>query len=77
MSRKKTSVAHNIQEEEYIATSLASCEAIWLWKLPARLLDRVQDPTMIYCDNQSGVKFSESPVFHDRSKHIDIKYHHI
>ena len=32
---------------------------------------------MIYCDNQSCIKLSENPVFHDRSKHIDIWYHHL
>ena len=35
------------------------------------------DPTMIYCDNLSCIKLSENPFFHDRSKHIDIRYHHI
>jgi len=34
-------------------------------------------PTMIYCDNQSCIKLFENPVFHDRSKHIDIYYHHL
>jgi hypothetical protein len=29
---------------------------------------------VIYCDNHSCVKLSENPVFHDRSKHIMIKY---
>jgi hypothetical protein len=32
---------------------------------------------VIYCDNQSCVKLSENPVFHDRSKHIEIIYHFI
>ena len=35
------------------------------------------DTTVILCDNQSGIRLSENPVFHDRSKHIDIKYHFI
>ena len=35
------------------------------------------DSTCIYCDNQSCVKLSENPVFHDKSKHIEIKYHYI
>ena len=35
------------------------------------------DPTVIHCDNQSCIKISKNPVFHDRSKHIDIWYHHI
>ena len=35
------------------------------------------DPTMIYCDNHSCIKISVNLVFHDISKHIDIRYHHI
>jgi len=32
---------------------------------------------LIYCDNQSCVKLSENPVFHNKSKHIEIKHHFI
>jgi hypothetical protein len=32
---------------------------------------------MIYYDNYSCVKLSENPMFHDRSKHIEIIYHFI
>jgi hypothetical protein len=32
---------------------------------------------MIYCDNQSCIKLSENPIFHDRSTHIEIRYHFI
>ena len=35
------------------------------------------DTTVILCDNQNGIRLSENPVFHDRSKHIDIRYHFI
>ena len=34
-------------------------------------------PIVIHCDNQSCTKISINPVFHDRSKNIDIRYHHI
>ena len=30
---------------------------------------------VVHCDNQSGIRLSENLVFHDRSKHIDIRYH--
>jgi hypothetical protein len=30
---------------------------------------------VVYCDNQSCIKLYENPIFHDHSKHIDIKYH--
>jgi hypothetical protein len=32
---------------------------------------------LIHCDNQSCVKLIENPVFHDKSKHIEIKCHYI
>ena len=35
------------------------------------------DATCIYCDNRSCIKLSENPVFHDKNKHIDIKYQYI
>jgi hypothetical protein len=50
-------------------------EAVWLHKLVSRLFDWVLDSTVIYCDNQSCVKLLENPVFHDGSKHIEIKYY--
>jgi hypothetical protein len=34
------------------------------------------DPTVIHCDNQSCIKISINLMFHDRSKHTDIWYHH-
>jgi hypothetical protein len=33
--------------------------------------------TAILCDNQSCIKMTENPMFHDRSKHIEIRYHFI
>ena len=35
------------------------------------------DATCIYCDNQSCIKLYENPMFHDKSKHIEIKYQYI
>jgi hypothetical protein len=76
-NRKQTFVALSSAEAEYMATSMASCEAIWLRKLLTGLFDQELEPTVIYCDNQSCIKLSENPVFHDRSKHIEIRYHFI
>jgi hypothetical protein len=41
------------------------------------LFDHEMDPTTIHYDNDICVNLSENPVFHDRSKHIEIKYHYI
>eukprot|EP00253_Pinus_taeda_P003265 PITA_03265 len=76
-SRKQRSMALSSVEAEYMAASLATCEAIWMRKILVGLFGSHLDPTVIYCDNQSCIKLSANPIFHDRSKHIDIGYHHI
>jgi hypothetical protein len=60
-----------------MVASQVNCEAIWLRKLLVGLFGQELFPTVIHCDNQSCIKLSENPVFHDRSKHIDIRYHFI
>jgi hypothetical protein len=77
LSRKKKSVALSSVEAEYMAASQASCEAIWLRKLLTGLFGQELGPTMIYCDNQNCLKLTKNLVFHDRSKHIEIRYHFI
>jgi hypothetical protein len=54
---------------------MATCEALWLRKLFFRLFGVGLEATLIHCDNHSGIRLSKNPVFHDRSKHIDIRYH--
>ena len=76
-SRKWRSMALSSAETDYMAASLATCKAIWMRKILVGLFGSHLEPIVIYCDNQSCIKLSANPVFHDRSKHIDIRYHHI
>jgi len=64
-------------EVEYMATSQATCETIWMRKILVGIFSQQMDLIVIYCDNQSCIKFSKDLVFHYRSKHIDIRYHHL
>jgi hypothetical protein len=74
-NRKQRYVALSSVEVEYMPASMATCEAVWLRKLLVALFGQELEPTIIHCDNQSCVELYENPVFHDRSKHIDIMYH--
>ena len=76
-SRKQSCVALSIADAEYVAACLDSCEAVWMWKLLSNLFDLQIDATCIHCENQSCVKLSENSVFHEKSNHIEIKYHYI
>jgi hypothetical protein len=52
-------------------------EKQWLKKLFSNLFSVDLEPTVIHCDNQSCIQISENPVFHDRSKHIEMRYHYV
>ena len=55
MSRKQKSVALSTVKAEYIAASMASCEAVWLRKLFGEMFEHVLDTIVILCDSQSGI----------------------
>ena len=75
--RKPSCMALTIAEVEYVAACSTRCEVVWLSKLLFDLFDLQLDATCIYCDNQSCVELLQNTVFHDKSKHIEIKYHYI
>ena len=71
-NRKQKLVALSSAEDEYMAASMAACEGMWLRKLLAGFECELE-ATVVHCDNHSGIKISENSVFHDQSKHIDIR----
>jgi hypothetical protein len=75
--RKKSSISLITTEAEYIVACSSICEAIWLWNLLIGLFDLDMEETMIICDNKSCIKMNENHVFHDKSKHIEIRYHYV
>ena len=76
-TQKQRVVSLSSCEAEYIAATSAPCLGVWL----ARLLAEVQgnDPrvTVLKVDNKSVISLCKNPVFHDRSKHMDTKFHYI
>jgi hypothetical protein len=50
---------------------------VWLRKLLSDLFSSEIEPTVIHCDNQNCVKLIENSVFHDRSKHIEMRYYYV
>jgi hypothetical protein len=70
-------MALSTAEEEYIELSMSAHEAVWLQNILADLFEHVLHSTIIHYGNQSCVKITYNPVFHDKLNHIEIKCHYI
>jgi hypothetical protein len=69
-------VALSTTEAEYMAISEACKEAIWLRGLYNELCGDSLFTT-IFCDSQSAICLTKDQMFHERTKHIDVRYHFI
>ena len=71
------SVTLSSTEAEYISAAYASQEVVCL----RQLLDELGEPTIcatvLYKDNQGCIKLASSEIINTRTKHVDIKYHHV
>ena len=64
-------------EAEYIAACEATREAAWEVKLLGEMGYNRLTPITICSDSQSAMALVENPVFHEKSKHIETKYHYV
>ena len=64
-------------EAEYVAATTTACQTIWMTRTLFELQHEQNEPTPIFCDNNSAIALSRNQVFHKRSKHIDTRYHFI
>jgi hypothetical protein len=76
-SQKQKVVAISSCEAEYVAGATATCQGVWLSRLIAELLGTILAKVKLMVDNKSAITLSKNPVHHDRSKHIDTKFHYI
>ncbi|GKB59439.1 hypothetical protein Tco_0915625 [Tanacetum coccineum] len=61
---------------EYVALTEATKEGIWLKGL-IEDLGFPQDQATVFCDSMSAICLAKDQIYHDRTKHIDARYHFI
>lgn len=76
-SQKQKVVALSSCEAEYIAVATAACQGVWLSRLLGELTSELPAMVRLCVDNKSAIALSKNPVHHDRSKHIDTRFHYI
>jgi hypothetical protein len=77
LSKKQPIVTLSTCEAEYVAASLGVSHAIWLKRLLQELKCLQLESTEIRIDNKSAIELAKNPVHHERSKHIDMRFHSI
>ena len=76
-SKKQSIVTLSSCEAEYVAATAAACQGVWLARLLSEIKVEAVRSVVLNMDNKSAMSLCKNPVFHERSKHIDIKYHYI
>ncbi|RZB69615.1 Retrovirus-related Pol polyprotein from transposon RE1 [Glycine soja] len=74
-SKKQSVVALSTCEAEYIAACSAACQASWLFSLLQELGVITGMAIELLVDSKSAIDLARNPVSHDRSKHIETKFH--
>lgn len=76
-SKKQTVVARSSAEAEYRAMALTAGELAWLKHLLSELKFCKVESMKLICDNQAALHIASNPVFHERTKHIEVDCHHV
>ncbi|KAI3736523.1 hypothetical protein L2E82_26344 [Cichorium intybus] len=71
-TKKQNVVSRSSAEAEYRAMAITVSEVLWVrWLL--RILQAPQSgPTPLFCDNQAARHIANNPVFHERTKHVEM-----
>ena len=76
-SKKQPAVALSSTEAEYRGAAVAACEAVWLKRILKDLGIPLTDPICILYNNMSNIYLACNPMFHARTRHIEVHYHFI
>jgi hypothetical protein len=73
-AQRQRSTALSSMEAEIMAASEGAKEMAWMEKLTADIEENAPYTPTLYCDNQGGLEWMKDSKFHNKSKHIGIRY---
>jgi hypothetical protein len=76
-SKKQNVVARSSTEAEYRAMASTASKLSWIKQVLTDLNFEINGPMKMFCDNQSARHIAANPVFHERTKHIEVDCHYV
>jgi histone deacetylase 1/2 len=76
-ARKQSTVSRSSTESEYKALANATAELIWVQSVLQELGVKQDRSPVLCCDNLGATYLSSNPVFHARTKHIEVDFHFV
>lgn len=74
-SKRQEIILLSTTESEYVATTRAAKEALWMRQFIGEIFFPFNEPTTLFSDNLSAIALTQDHKFHARTKHIDIRFH--
>uniref|UniRef100_A0A2N9J9G3 Uncharacterized protein n=1 Tax=Fagus sylvatica TaxID=28930 RepID=A0A2N9J9G3_FAGSY len=77
LSKKQHTVSRSSTEAEYRSLATGAAKLAWLRQVLYDLKLYLPSAPLIWCDNTSALALASNPVFHGRTKHIEVDYHFV
>ena len=77
LAKKQHTVSRSSTEAEYRSLATGAAELAWLRQVLCDLKLFLPFAPLIWCDNNSALALASNPVFHGRTKHIEVDYHFV
>ena len=76
-AKKQPTVSRFSIELEYRALATSAAELCWIRMLLKDFSVFLSNPSILWCDNVLALTIASNPVFHARTKHIEVDYHFV
>jgi len=76
-SKKQNIVSRSLAEAEYTSMASTVVELVWLQGLLQEIRVKVELPMELHCNNKVAMQITFNPMYHERTKHIEIDCHFI
>lgn len=77
LSKMQPTLSKSSTESKYRSLAVASAELAWITRLLLNLGITTQPTPALFCNNKSAIYLASNPIFHARTKHIEVDYQYV